>query len=44
MEVISSTWPIVKYQEGHDIPVKDHKINITQETDNLIMIYNEIMT
>ena len=41
MEVTSSTGPIVKDQEGHNIPVKDHKINLIQKTDSLTMIYDE---
>ena len=44
MEVTSSTGPIVKYQEGHNIPVKYHKINLSQKTDSLIMIHNETTT
>ena len=40
MEVTSSTGPIGKYQQGHNIPVKDHKINLIQKTDSLIMIYD----
>ena len=41
MEVTSSTEPIVNNHKGQNIPVKDHKINVTQETGNLIMIYTE---
>ena len=38
----SRTEPIVNYEEGEDITVKDHKINnVTPQTDNIIMIYNE---
>ena len=44
MEVTSSTGPIVKYQEGHNIPVKYHKIKLSQKTDSLIMIHNETTT
>ena len=41
MEVTSSTGPIVNYQEGPNIPAKEHKINLSEKTDNFIMIYNE---
>ena len=41
MEVTSSTGPTVNYKEGHNIPVKDHKINLSEKTGNLIIIYNE---
>ena len=42
MGVTSRTEPIINYQEGQNIMVKDHKINIvTHQTDNTIMIYNE---
>ena len=38
MEVVSSTGPIVIYQEGHKIPANDYKINVTQKTDNLMKL------
>ena len=39
--VKSRTEPIVHYQEGQNITVKDHKINkVTHQTDNTVMIYN----
>ena len=43
MGVISRTEPIVNYQEGQNITNKDHKINnVTPQTDNTTMVYNEI--
>ena len=42
MGVTSRTEPIVNYQEGQNIAKNDHEINITSQTDNTIMIYNEI--
>ena len=43
MGVTSRAEPIVNYQEGQNITKKDHKINNeTPQTDNSIMIYNEI--
>ena len=43
MGVTSRTEPIVNYPEGQNISKKDHKINnATPQTDNTIMIYNEI--
>ena len=43
MGVTSRTEPIVNYQEGQNITKKDHKINnVTPQTDNTIMVYNEI--
>ena len=41
MEVTSTTGPIVNYPEGHNIPAKEHKINLSEKADNVIMIYNE---
>ena len=38
MEVTNSTVSIVSYQEGHNIPVTEHKINLSEERDNLMMI------
>ena len=38
MKVTNSTGSIVSYQEGHNIPVTEHKINLSEKTDNLIMI------
>ena len=43
-ELTSSTGPIINYQEGYNIPAKEHKINSSEKTDNSIMIYNEITT
>ena len=41
MGVTSRTEPIVNYQEGENITVKDHKINnVTPQTDNTILIYD----
>ena len=42
MGVTSRTEPTVNYQEGQNIAKNDHEINITSQTDNTIMIYNEI--
>ena len=43
MGLTSRTEPVVNYQEGQHISNKDHKINnVTPQTDNTIMIYNEI--
>ena len=43
MGVRGRTEPIVNYQERQNISKKDHKINnLTPQTDNTIMIYNEI--
>ena len=42
MGVTSRTEPIVNYNKGQNITVKDHKINnITPQADNTIMINNE---
>ena len=41
MKVTSSTGPLVNYQEGHNIPAKEHELNLSEKTDNLIMIYNK---
>ena len=43
-ELTSSTGLIMNYQEGYNIPAKEHKINSSEKTDNSIMIYNEITT
>ena len=44
MGVTSRTEPIVNYQEGQNKTKKDHKINnVTPQTDNTIMVYNENM-
>ena len=43
MGVKIRTEPIINYQEGQNITKKDHKINnVTPQTDNTIMVYNEI--
>ena len=43
MGLTSRTEPVVNYQEGQHIAMEDHKINnVTPQTDNTIMIYNEI--
>ena len=43
MGVTIRTEPIINYQEGQNITKKDHKINnVTPQTDNTIMVYNEI--
>ena len=43
MGVARRTELIVNYQEGQNITKKDHKINnVTPQTDNTIMVYNEI--
>ena len=43
MGVTIRTEPIKNYQEGQNITKKDHKINnVTPQTDNTIMVYNEI--
>ena len=43
MSVISITKPIISYQDGQNITKSDHKIiNMTPQTDNTAMIYNEI--
>ena len=43
MGVTSRTESIVNYQQGQNITKKDHKINnVTPQTDNTIMVYNEI--
>ena len=35
--------PIINYEEEQNITKKDHKINnVTPQTDNIIMVYNEI--
>ena len=36
IEVTSSTGPIVDYQEGHNIPAKVYKINLSEKIYNLI--------
>ena len=43
MGVTSRIESIVNYQQGQNITKKDHKINnVTPQTDNTIMVYNEI--
>ena len=43
MGVTSRTEPIVNYQDGQNKTKKNHKINnVTPQTDNTIMVYNEI--
>ena len=32
MEVTSSAGPIVNYQEGHNVPAKEHEINLSEKT------------
>ena len=41
MEGTRSTGPIVNYQEGQNIPAKEHKLNLSDKTNNLMM-YNGI--
>ena len=43
-ELAGSTGPIMNYQEGYNIPEKEHKINSSEKTDNSVMIYNVITT
>ena len=43
MGATSGTEPIVNYQEGQYVTKKDNTINnVTPQTDNTIMVYNEI--
>ena len=43
MGLASRAEPIVNYQERQNITKKDHKMNnVTPQTDNTIMIHNEI--
>ena len=41
-ELTGSTGPIMNYEEGYNIPEKEHKINSSEKTDNSVMIYNVI--
>ena len=44
MEVTRRTGLVANYQGGRNIPAKGLQINLSEKTDNLIMIYNETTT